>query len=571
MANYFNTINTALRALQVQKKSLDVTGHNIANANTEGYSRQRAVHSTTNPYTVPGFGMPAGAGQVGTGVEISEIVRMRDQFIDGQINEENQALGYWEKKYEGLHRMELIFNEPSDSGLQSSMTKFWESLQVLNNNPEDPAVRETVRQTAQTLVDTFHNLSDQLLDYKKSLNADVKTIVDDINSIGDRIADLNAQIVDVKGTGNNPNDLMDKRDLLFEELNTLVAVQGYEDTKGNLHVSLGGTRLVSGNKVNELEVEDGAKEFEDVIKFKNTGSDAVIESGELRAILDLRGGYPDEDGVTTGEISTYIKKLDNLATDLVSNFNNVHRDGYDLEGNHPAVNFFRDTGPGGTDVDSSNIELSGDILDSEDGVNRIAAGSFNDNPSVLEVNNSTIGSDKYDFTIKAAEMPGYKYTVSITQNGDTITGQITDTQVGTNITKSDLANTTGLITGDVEFAVIKPGSASVGYNPGSGDNAVNLADVINKEKLFNSKTATMLDYFKSSISTLGIDGQRADRMVDNQNTLVEQLNNQRTSISGVSLDEEMANLIQFQQAYNAAAKVINTTNQVLDSLMGIIR
>src|SRR5690554_6525217 len=173
MANYFNTINTALRALQAQQKSLDVTGHNIANANTEGYSRQRAIHSATDPYTVPGFGMPAGAGQVGTGVEIAEIARIRDKFIDGQINEEKQSLGYWEKMYEGLHRIKLIFNEPSDSSLSFAMTKFWESLQELSNNPEDPAVRESVKQTAQTMIDTFHNLNDQLADYKRSLNADV--------------------------------------------------------------------------------------------------------------------------------------------------------------------------------------------------------------------------------------------------------------------------------------------------------------------------------------------------------------------------------------------------------------
>jgi len=490
MANYFNTINTALRALQAQQKSLDVTGHNIANANTEGYSRQRAIHSATDPYTVPGFGMPAGAGQVGTGVEIAEIARIRDKFIDGQINEEKQSLGYWEKMYEGLHRIELIFNEPSDSSLSFAMTKFWESLQELSNNPEDPAVRESVKQTAQTMIDTFHNLNDQLADYKRSLNADVNTITDEINSIARRIADLNEQIVDVKGTGKNPNDLLDRRDLLFEELNHLVKVQGYEDSQGNLHVSLGGTRLVSGKKVNELAIKDNpdpTREFEDIIYFTNTNSDALIEGGELKAILALRGGYRDENGDDTGEIGRYMARLDELASVVVEEFNIVHHEGYDLEGNDGG-DFFAATGPDGVPVDAHNISLSTDIL-ALDGINKITAG----------------------------------------------------------------LSTDGI------------------RNPGNGDNATQLANIINGEKIFNSGTATMLDFYKSMISTMGIEGQRADRMVNNQTTLVDQLENQRTSISGVSLDEEIANLIKFQQAYNAATRIITTSQYILDSLMGIIR
>lgn len=490
MANYFNTINTALRALQAQQKSLDVTGHNIANANTEGYSRQRAIHTATDPYTVPGFGMPAGAGQVGTGVEIAEISRIRDKFMDGQINEEKQALGYWEKMYEGIHRIELIFNEPSDSSLSYAMTKFWEALQELSNSPEDPAVRESVKQTAQTMIDTFHNFHDQLMDYKRSLNEDVNTIVDEINSIARRIADLNEQIVDVKGTGKNPNDLLDRRDLLFEQLNYLVNVQGYEDSQGNLHISLGGTRLVSGKKVNELAIKenpDETRRFEDIIYFTNTKSNALIEGGELKAILDLRGGYRNEYGDDTGEIGRYLARLDELARGLVERFNAVHRGGYDLDGNDGG-DFFAPTGPEGVAVDAHNISLSAEIL-AQDGVNKIAAG----------------------------------------------------------------LSTDGI------------------RNMGNGDNAILLAEVVNGEKIFNNGTATMFDFYKSMISTMGIDGQRADRMVNNQTVLVDQLENQRTSISGVSLDEEMANLIRFQQAYNAAARIITTTQYILDSLMGIIR
>jgi len=549
LANYFNTINIGLRGLQAQKKSLDVTSHNIANANTEGYSRQRAVHSTTDPYTAPGFGMPEGAGQVGTGVEIEEINRIKDQFVEGQIWEKKQSQSYWNRRSDGLSRIENIFNEPSDSNLSAAFDKFWQSLEDLSNNPEDSAVRATVKERANTLVDSFHSIDEQLTAYKKSLNGDVKTTVDEINSLGKRISDLNEQIAHIKGTGKNPNDLMDTRDRLIEELNQKVNVRTRKNDRGYINVSIGGMSFVSGDAVNELKTETvSGSPNEDIIKFAELDKKANINSGELAALIDLRGA--DGEGI----IPDQKEKLDNIANTFANRFNEIHNSGYDLNKDAGEDFFLSDDG---SNINADSIILNGTI---DNDISKIAAGSLSDNRDVVTVeDNGTYNGDEY--------------SVTIDKNNSTYTlkNLTTDTTIATN------ANYTGdsFTAEGLTFNVEDSGTAFVNNNIGSGDNALNLADTIKSDELdFNNDgniEGTVMGKYESVISSLGVQGQRANQMVENQDTLVNQLENKRQSISGVSLDEEMANMIKYQQAYNASAKLISNANRMLDSLMGILR
>ena len=549
MSNFFNTINIGLKSLQAQKKSMDTTSHNISNANTEGYSKQRAIHSTTDPYTVPGMGMPQGAGQVGTGVEISEIERVKNQFIEGQIWDKKQGQGYWEKRYQGLHRAELVVNEPSENSLSAVMDNFWNSLNDLSNNPEDTAIRATVKERATTLADTFHSLDDQLADYKKSLNRDVNTTVKEINSLARRVADLNSQIVHIKGTGKNPNDLMDKRDNLVEKLNKKVNVQTNQDKRGNLNVSLGGISLVANDQINALTTESSDNN-EDKILFEELDSKANIDNGELAAIKELR------DEVIPG----YREDLDNIAQKFATKFNDVHQAGYDLNGDS-GENFFvsdSDTNQDGN-IDDKDITADSILVNEiiKDDINKIAAGSLSDNQKVVTAKDDgsytgeeykiTIDKDNSEYTLKNLE------TGTIIKNNESFTGD-----------SIDLSSSIGLT-----FNVKDSGSAIINKGSGSGGNALDLANVIKKDKVFDG--ATVMDKYQSMVSSLGVEGQRANQMVSNQETLVNQLENQRQSISGVSLDEEMSQMIKYQQAYNAAAKLISNSDRMLDSLMSIIR
>jgi len=548
MSNYFNGINIGYKALMAQKTSLDVVGHNISNANTEGYSRQRAVHSASTPHPMPGLYTPAGAGQLGTGVDISRIERIKEEFIESQIREEAQGMGYWSKRSEGMNRIEMIFNEPSDSSLNNALGLFWQYLQDLSNQPEDPATRETVRQSGIVLVDTFHTLYGQLDEYQQALNADVKSTVNSINSIAHRIADLNKQIVSVQGSGNAPNDLLDKRDLLFEELNRKVDVQGQLDSRGNLHISIGGVGLVAGPEVNELAIQPSEipSEYQDKVIFANTGEEVHFKSGELAGIIHIRDV----------EIERYKERLDNMAEGLLDRFNEVHRLGYDLYGEQ-GKDFF--TIDGNYDHAAQGIQLSEAILKDK---NNIASGNYSDNPGVVSLENVS-GSSNAVYTVTVNRGLGVKDFDYVVRD---VGGAIIASGSANRMEEVDLTASEGI---KLYFQSVGEANISLLGNEGSGVNAIALADALKNDKVIDGSSVT--DYYEATISVIGVDGQRANKMVYNQEVLLDQLKNQRASFSGVSLDEEMANMIKFQQAYNAAAKIVSATDKLLETLIGIIK
>ena len=558
MSNPFTSLNIGLKALQTQKKSLDVTGHNIANANNKNYSRQRAVHSATDPYPVPGINSPAGAGQVGTGVKISEIKRMRDQFIDGQIREETQKHGQWSRLQQGLHRIELIMNEPSQSGLNTAMEKFWQSLQDLSNHPEDSATRSTVRQRGMGVVNTFHNLYDQLQDYKKSLDSDFASTVKEVNSLGQRIADLNQQIDKVEFDGNKANDLLDKRNKLLNELSQKINNKVQTTENNSINITIGGTALIRGNKVNQLEINKNHSNSESTVKFENSSRNLEVESGELKGIIKTRDTV----------IDNYIDKLDKMAQGFAQKFNEVHQNGFDLNGNKGQEFFKMDSN---ADHPARYIDLT-DTIKSD--INKIAAGNYSNKPEVVTIDEISNATDNiYEMEIVENTAGSDDLEITITEKDQD--GNILKAETAT-ANKGDLIDTTTTVfsslNGEFEFKAYQTGEANISLaaNRGSGNNAIELANTIKKDNIIN-ENATVKDFYESVISDLGVEAQRANQMVNNQEVLVNQLENQQESIAGVSLDEEMSNMIKYQQAYNAAAKVISNTNKMLDNLMNAIR
>ncbi|MFW6238870.1 MAG: flagellar hook-associated protein FlgK, partial [Halanaerobiales bacterium] len=280
MGNLFNSLNIGLSSLKTQKTGMDTTGHNISNANNDKYSRQRVNQSAKRPHAAPSISGPNGPGQIGSGVEAEDIERLQDDFINSQIQEESQTSGYWAQMSEGLERIEETVAEPSDTSLSNALDQFWDSLQDLSNNPEDSAARSTVRERADIVVENFHNLNDQLTDYQKSLNEDLDSEVSNINSLGRRIADLNKEIVGVKGSGQSPNDLMDERDDLFDKLNEKVNVQKQVDERGNMQISIGGRNFVHGEDVKKLDLESESEgdRLKNNIIFADSGKEADIRN-----------------------------------------------------------------------------------------------------------------------------------------------------------------------------------------------------------------------------------------------------------------------------------------------------
>lgn len=474
MRSTFFGLEMGRRALFTEQRALDITGHNIANANTEGYTRQVADMTATLPYTVPAFNSPVTPMQVGTGVEISQIKRIREGFLDTQIRKETTTLGYWESKQYALKKIEVILREPSDNGLRTVMDKFWGSMQELSKNPESEGVRALVRETGVTLANTFNQLSKQLTDLKTDADTSIGIKVGEANNYASQINALNKEISVLQAAGQNANDLRDKRDLLIEKLSKLMNITYSEDAAGIVTVTVGGVNYVDATTA-------------------VTGIINTINKTGLGATLNWTLPPAGPVTITGGEIfglnevyttitTNYLTDLDNLASTFAAEVNALHSAGFGLGAVPPTGNNFF---AGGPPITAANIQVAAPIL-------------------------------------------------------------------------ADLKN----------IAAAKTAAGS----PGDGGNALAMAQL--KQKLtMSAGTVTFDDFYRSLASRLGVQSQEAIRMSDNQDFLLNQLKNNRNEISGVSLDEEMTNMVRFQQSYNAAARLVTAMDEMIDVVvnrMGLV-
>ncbi|GEA17656.1 flagellar hook-associated protein FlgK [Moorella sp. E306M] len=473
MPGTFFGFNTALRGMQAQQRGIYTTAHNIANANTEGYTRQRVVLATLPAYPVPSMNHPGGQGwQIGTGVDSQETRRMRDEFLDTQIRRETGTLGQWEQIQDVLEQVEIVFNEPSDTGLSTLMSQFWAAWQELSKYAESSPVRTTVVETAKALAEAFNHSAAQLETIKNDIDQTIELKVKEINSLAQQIADLNGQIKNIVTVGDQPNDLLDQRDLLLDRLGKMIDFTVTTSSNGTITITLGG----GGNLVEEV---DGSTTIH---KLKSSGSDVSWVEEDTQPPLTISNGELFGLQKVKSEVETYLTNLDTLAGELATAVNNEHKKGVDLSG--------------------------------------------------------TGGEDFF-----------------VAEDGGSITAA--NIQVNPNI----------------QADVTKIAAATAGGGPGDGSIALAIAQL--QHKLIPSlSNATFDDYYKNFTAKLGVDAHEAVRMTTNQGVLVDQLTNRKESISGVSLDEEMANMIQYQRAYEAAARMITTLDAMLDKIingMGVTR
>ena len=350
MGSFFG-LEIGKRALMTQQMALTVTGHNMANTNTLGYSRQMSNMVTTIPYYSPSLLIGGGRpGQLGTGVEIDAIYRVRDYFLDRQYRYENQAGAYWGELQVAYARLEAIGNEPTDTGLRTVLDQFWAAWQDLSLNPESAAVRRVLVERGKAVADAFQNTYSQLVQLRTDMNENVKIKVSEINTIAEEIAVLNKKIQLIKATGQRPNDLEDKRDLLLDQLSSIVGIETKFDEKGRINVRVGNRYLIQGTNAFKLETVQDTENMSMVV-WKDDKARATIESGQLRAYLDARGrtnlsrpaNYPYEKEPSEYKeiIPNMIADLEKLAQTVIEQTNSIHRIGYSLN-NHGQL-------PDGTD------------------------------------------------------------------------------------------------------------------------------------------------------------------------------------------------------------------------------
>lgn len=375
MSSTFGGLNIVGRGLAAQQVSLETVGHNIANANTVGYSRQNVNLVTTNPQS--GYGAN-GTYQTGTGVNISSITRARDTFVDKQMWKESSSLGYGQTMEYSLGKIEGVFQEPSDTGLQTVLNQFWTSLQTLSTNASDEGARTMVQQRGVEVVNAVKYASQQLQDLATDINSTLDVKVNSINQITNEISSLNRQIVNVETGGtDHANDLRDRRDTLVDQLSTLANVTVTEDKAGNYNIQTSGIPLVDGVNAQKLSTASTKDPIYDYL-VKNVvidGGNQIVNftNGEMKGLLDGR------DSSQSG-VRGYLDQLNTISQFLLQDFNDVHKAGVGTDG-IAGRNFFGvattnyttwtpTTGSGGW---ISELQVNPLITDPNSGLAKIAA------------------------------------------------------------------------------------------------------------------------------------------------------------------------------------------------------
>lgn len=511
----FHGLEMARRALAVQQSALYTTGHNISNAHTEGYSRQRIDFNTSLPYPSIGRNRPQIPGQIGTGVDVGAVTRIRNEFLDKQFRSENSRAGFWAVQSKALYRMEELLNEPSETGLSQTINEFWQALEDLSVNPENGGARAVVAQRGLAVTDTFNHLTETLHSIQSDLRQEIGATADTVNSLLSQINQINNQLKKIEPHGYLANDLYDKRDLLIDELSEIVSIKTtYHSQGGNAKEMAQGIVTIELVNRNGSSLEppvtliDGRQDYDDhyfddfltvrpseaedaieSIHFKGYEEDALSidrfvdeTNGSLSGLIKSHG-YGSEGEKIKGHYPRAIEDLNRMAQAMADRFNEVHRLG--LEGDE-GQDFFT--------YDPNQPALTITVVD-----------EIIENPGLINAN-----------TLEE--------------------GQGLEDQVN------------------------------------NGENALNLANVFS-EKLEALDDLSVEGFLEHIIGVIGVEAREANRMNENTDILRHQIDEQRMSVSAVSLDEEMANMLKFQHAYNAAARSMTAIDELLDRIinqMGLV-
>ncbi len=568
MPSTFMGLQTAVRGLMAQQLAIDTTSHNIDNANTPGYSRQRVDLVESPALNLPGVGV--NPGQLGTGVQSEDITRLRDRFLDSQYQNQNQYLGQAQVQQDTLNKITGIINEPSNTGISTSLQNFWNAWDKLGSNPGSLSARTEVQQTGVTLAQTLNQTSNQLTSLSTDIRNNLSARVTQVNSNLGQIANLNQEIQNVQATGQTPNDLMDQRDELVDQVsqlaNVTVSQTAATPTKPAIYqLSIGGQVVVANNQVGTLSVSSSSPVGIQVTHFDST-TQAFDTTAPLDNILSP-GGELQGTLNSLGYVASYQGNLDNIAQALAGTSTQGQMN-VKLQGTWSLVGI---TGGGTPTFPVSGTFADGTTFAKGDPITKPAYAS-----------EGITASTNSDGTVVATIPSGATVTVNglnglqqigFSQSGlgqaffvSSVVGQpINAANISVGVTAPQIAAGTR----------VQPGTTVA--MPGDGTLAIAMSGVKDIQTSFPNPTnstltmtGTVNNFLQAVVGQLGIQGQQANNQVTNQQSLVQQLDKQRQSVSGVSLDEEMASMIKYQQAYSASAKMISTISQMLDTLMNAV-
>lgn len=425
MSGLLSTLNTAKSGMNVSQVAIQTTSHNISNINTPGYSRQRVNQSASSPYSMPGKNSNFGAGQIGTGAQIDDVTRIRNSFYDYQYRSESHQYGSTSVKYEYFKNIEGIFNEPSDTAISSSLNSFFNSWSELSKDPQSSGVKSVVIENGKYLSNSINSAFKRLESLEEGLDKQSEYIMDEVNSMLSQLDKLEKNIKIIQGSGKSPNDFLDQRDQLLDNLSFKLNIND-KDVKATLKKAYDANGKVT---------------LDDLTKS------GVKISGELEGTLSMKQ-----------EINKYKDGLKQLANTITSNVNDA-----------AGQEIFKAK-------DGELISINPEMLQEPEKINVTA-----------------------DIALKVYELKSEKVNI-------------------------------------------------------------------------NGKDMTINTFYNSMIQNLGQSSAAVIRDESNQSKLLENIDSSRSSVSGVSLDEEMISLVQLQHTYSANAKVISTIDSLLDVVVnGLVR
>lgn len=598
MQSTFSGLNTMVNGIYTQRLGLNTVGHNISNSNTEGYSRQTA-HAAATPssevYTL------AGASQVGNGSTVTSVIRARDIYADRQYWKENSTDGYYNGKANNYAKIESIFNDSDNSGVQDAMEKFYQAWQDCSTTASSDTSRQNVINAGQNFAQSLQIAAKQTKEQIDSLYDDISLSVVKMNRLMGQVVELNKNIAGIEATGAHANDLRDQRDLIVDQLTSMTDITVYESANGMYTLVSNGTTLVNG--ITKVDLEMSAPKNNTTyslsdydIMIKQTGTVYTPGNGELKAQFEA-----------VAEDKGYIDQVANMAAFMFTTMNDQHKAGYGIDGSKDkpfgnanakdnattGLNFYGesdkafqwDAKTGKLAVYDVNTgakeELSGmqileiltvnSELTATDGHKKLATRSGErDDAGNLLFKTATGTTTKISTTTQAE--------AKTDKNGDVLYMALDGgTTTNVKLAKKDANGDLLFLHKDVEIDDHgKPLAVDVN-GTADGSNAVWVAALFNCERDKTSPevngtdrligNGSLYSYYNTSMTTMGSDASNMNGRVKFQSGVMDQVENLRSSTNGVNWDEELSNMITFQQGYSACSRCLSAMDECLDKLI----
>lgn len=598
MQSTFSGLNTMVNGIYTQRLGLNTVGHNISNSNTEGYSRQTA-HAAATPssevYTL------AGASQVGNGSTVTSVIRARDIYADRQYWKENSTDGYYNGKANNYAKIESIFNDSDNSGVQDAMEKFYQAWQDCSTTASSDTSRQNVINAGQNFAQSLQIAAKQTKEQIDSLYDDISLSVVKMNRLMGQVVELNKNIAGIEATGAHANDLRDQRDLIVDQLTSMTDITVYESANGMYTLVSNGTTLVNG--ITKVDLEMSAPKNNTTyslsdydIMIKQTGTVYTPGSGELKAQFEA-----------VAEDKGYIDQVANMAAFMFTTMNDQHKAGYGIDGSKDkpfgnanpkdnattGLNFYGESDKAfqwdaktgklamydvktGVKEELSGMQILEKLtvnseLTATDGHKKLAtrSGERDENGNLL-FKTATGTTTKISTTTQAE--------AKTDKNGDVLYMALDGgTTTNVKLAKKDANGDPLFLHKDVEIDDHgKPLAVDVN-GTGDGSNAVWIAALFNCERDKTSPevngpdrligNGSLYSYYNTSMTTMGSDASNMNGRVKFQSGVMDQVENLRSSTNGVNWDEELSNMITFQQGYSACSRCLSAMDECLDKLI----